>query len=93
MNISHFGAINKSLQSHESTPQNNSYNEPSQRFQSMGLPMVNNGGMLKKSIRFDYEFSSPRKQPLDDSPPRVTSFLVPEKDRILEGPRASKKKS
>lgn len=56
MNMSHLGIINKSLQSHDSTPLNYNPNQSllSNNYNSLGMPMPENGGMLKKAIRFEY---------------------------------------
>lgn len=78
--MSQYGAINKSLQSQDNSLSHHPFNDPpAKRYSSIGLPFPENagGGMLKKSIRFEYEFSSPRMQPLDESQPRVSSFISP----------------
>jgi hypothetical protein len=52
--MSHLGIVNKSLQSQESTPAhyNNNQSLMSLMNNSQGIPMPDNGGMLKKAMRF-----------------------------------------
>lgn len=51
--MSQFAAINQSLQSHDSTPPYyNQHESLARKYNSLGMPMPENGGMLKKSIRF-----------------------------------------
>lgn len=55
MNLSHLGMINKSLQSQESPANNTFFNQSKASLMqnnSVGMPMPENGGMLKKSMRF-----------------------------------------
>lgn len=70
MNISQFAAINKSLQSRESTPsQHNNISALSFNHQPSLAPIFapENGGILKPSMIFQYQFSSPKKSPQYDT--------------------------
>jgi len=64
MNMSQYALVNRSLQSNESTPAHFKNNESSRPYSYIRASMPDNGGMLKKSIRFDYEFSTPRVEPI-----------------------------
>lgn len=63
MNLSQFAAINRSFQSQDSAPNNNNQSVVSfNNNQSMSHNFPENGGALKPAMRFEYEFSSPKKQ-------------------------------
>lgn len=82
--MAQFAAINRSLNSQESA--RNRPNSPSfaGSFYKEGLP--ENGGMLKPSMRFEYEFSSPKKKPAQSAHPETSLFdLKPVKADPKEG--------
>ena len=83
MNMSSF---NRSFQENSLGSNPAHFNNPPQsniKYQQSGIHMPENGGMLKKAIRFQYEFSSARIEPLEESQkrspePEVKPFMVSE---------------